>query len=177
MLFAHDTHASMVSAIALVNSAVEPDTLLDVGQLEAFFVEHAYTGRLDRNDAELRAVRELRPVLRQLLTSTRDDAVLIVNRLLGETDARPQLVRHGGTDWHIHAVSGERSLATRIAVETAMAMADVIRMDEMSRLRVCADSDCDGLVFDLSRNRSRRFCSTACGNRAAVYAYRARQSG
>ena len=40
-----------------------------------------------------------------------------------------------------------------------MAMIDVIRADEMSRLGVCADDDCGGVVLDLSRNRSRRFCS------------------
>ena len=32
-------------------------------------------------------------------------------------------------------------------------------------------------MLDLSRNRSRRFCSTACSNRNAVAAYRARQAG
>ena len=57
-----------------------------------------------------------------------------------------------------------------------MAMIDVIRGDELSRLGVCADVDCEGLVLDLSRNRSRRFCSTTCSNRAAVAAYRARQA-
>jgi predicted RNA-binding Zn ribbon-like protein len=45
----------------------------------------------------------------------------------------------------------------------------------MSRFSVCADPDCDGVVLDLSRNRSRKFCSTACGNRNAVAAYRSRQ--
>ena len=44
-------------------------------------------------------------------------------------------------------------------------------------LAVCAEPSCAGIVLDLSRNRSRRFCSTACGNRAAVAAYRARQRG
>jgi predicted RNA-binding Zn ribbon-like protein len=29
-------------------------------------------------------------------------------------------------------------------------------------------------VLDLSRNRSRRYCSAACGDRIAVAAYRAR---
>jgi predicted RNA-binding Zn ribbon-like protein len=77
----------------------------------------------------------------------------------------------------VHAVSVDASLVTRITVETAMAMVDVIRSDEMSRLGVCADDDCEGLVLDLSRNRSRRFCSTTCGNRNAVAAYRARQAG
>ena len=66
-------------------------------------------------------------------------------------------------------------LETRIAVETAMAMVDVIRADEMSRLGICADADCEDIVLDLSRNRSRRYCSTTCGNRNAVAAYRARR--
>ena len=56
-----------------------------------------------------------------------------------------------------------------------MAMIDVIRADEMSRLDICADDACDGVVLDLSRNRSKRFCSVSCGNRNAVAAYRQRQ--
>ena len=56
-----------------------------------------------------------------------------------------------------------------------MAMVDVIRADEMVRLGTCAADDCDDVVLDLSRNRSRRYCSTTCGNREAVAAYRARQ--
>lgn len=87
----------------------------------------------------------------------------------------PQLVRHDNLDYHIHAVPAEAPLPVRIAVETAMAMIDLIRSDELSRLAVCADDTCDGIVLDLSRNRSRRYCSTACGNRNAVAAYRARQ--
>ena len=66
-------------------------------------------------------------------------------------------------------------LDQRITVETAMAMIDVIRADEMSRLGVCAQDDCDGVVLDLSRNRSKIFCDTNCSNRAAVAAYRARR--
>jgi predicted RNA-binding Zn ribbon-like protein len=57
-----------------------------------------------------------------------------------------------------------------------MAMIDVVRDDQLSRLGICADETCVGIVLDLSRNRSRRFCSTACGNRNAVAAYRARQA-
>jgi predicted RNA-binding Zn ribbon-like protein len=55
-----------------------------------------------------------------------------------------------------------------------MAMIEIIRADELSRLGTCASGGCGGVVLDLSRNRSRRFCSTACGNRSAVGAYRAR---
>ncbi|OZC68822.1 RNA-binding protein [Rhodococcus sp. 15-725-2-2b] len=176
MLFAHDAELSLLSAVALVNSAEDPDTLTTREQLAEFFTEQGYSGRFDGDDAELEAVRALRPTLRALLTSSRDDAVVEVNRLLAESSALPRLVRHGDLDWHVHAVADDSPLVTRIVVETAMAMIDVIRADELSRFDVCADPDCNGLVLDLSRNRSRRFCSTTCGNRAAVAAYRARKA-
>jgi predicted RNA-binding Zn ribbon-like protein len=175
VVFTHDTEASLLAAVSLVNTAEEPDTLSTLDELESFLDEHEFTGTRLRNAAELGLVRDLRPRLRTLLTSDRDHAAGLVNDLLGEEHALPQLVRHGDHDWHIHAVAPDAPLATRIAVESAMAMIDVIRADEMSRLDVCADAECEGLVVDLSRNRSRRFCSTTCGNRAAVAAYRARR--
>jgi len=176
VIFAHDTEASLVAAVELVNSADDdPDTMTTVEDLDAFFVRHDYTGSHTHTRSELAAVRDLRAPLRALFTGTRDDAVEVVNQMLAEARALPQLIRHGDVDWHIHAVGADAPLATRIVVETAMAMVDVIRADEMSRFSLCADADCEGVVLDLSRNRSRRFCSTACGNRNAVAAYRSRQ--
>lgn len=177
MLFAHDTELSLQAAVALVNSAEEPDTLAAVADLDAFFERFHYTGRHDRDQAELEAVRAVRPHLRELLLADRDRAVELLNDMLRRAGAVPQLQRHDGFDWHVHAIAAERPLAERVVVETAMAMIDLVRADEMSRLGVCADADCEGLVLDLSRNRSRRFCSTTCGNRAAVAAYRARRAG
>jgi predicted RNA-binding Zn ribbon-like protein len=176
VIFAHDTEASLSAAVALVNSAEPPDTLTTPAALEAFYAEHAYTGSRAGTAAELEEVRSLRAPLRDLLTSGRDEAVAIVNRMLAEHRAVPQLVRHDEEDWHLHGIGRDAPFAARIAVETALAMVDVIRADEMSRLGTCADDDCGGIVLDLSRNRSRRFCSTACGNRNAVAAYRARQA-
>jgi len=173
--FTHDTEVSLQAAVTLVNSAEEPDTLDTVAALDAFYVRFHYSGRRDGDRAELNAVRHLRPVLRVLLLAERDYAVELVNEMLARARALPQLVRHDDWDWHLHAVDLEAPLASRITVETAMAMIDVLRADEMSRLDVCADRGCEGLVLDLSRNRSRRFCSTTCGNRNAVAAYRARQ--
>jgi predicted RNA-binding Zn ribbon-like protein len=173
--FAHDTTAALQSAVALVNSAEPPDTMTTTDELDAFFTAHDYSGARTHDAAELEAVRALRAPLRRLLTSDRDEAARIVNRILAERRAVPALVRHDGWDYHLHATASDAPLADRIAVETAMAMIDLIRADELSRLSVCAEQSCDGLVIDLSRNRSRRFCSTACGNRVAVAAYRARK--
>ena len=174
MVFAYDTELSLQAAVVLANTAEPPDTLETVEELDDFYTGFAYTGGHERTKAELDAVRKIRPRLRALFTADRDDAVVMVNDMLASAKALPRLVRHGDYDWHLHAVDDNQPLATRIIVETAMAMIDVIRADEMSRLGVCADDDCEGIVLDLSRNRSRRFCSTTCGNRNAVAAYRAR---
>lgn len=167
---------SLLAAVTLVNTEDDSDAMDTIEGLDAFYEQFEYTGRRDADRAELDAVRALRPVLRELLTSDRDRSVELVNGLLADAGALPRLVRHDHWDWHLHAVDSDAPVATRIAVETAMAMIDLIRADELSRLGRCSDDTCEGIVLDLSRNRSKRFCSTTCGNRNAVAAYRARQA-
>jgi predicted RNA-binding Zn ribbon-like protein len=66
---------------------------------------------------------------------------------------------------------------SQMRVEVAMAVLDVIRADEMGRLRHCAADDCSAVLVDLSRNRSKRYCDVGnCGNRMNVNAYRARRA-
>ena len=175
MVFAHDTELSLQAAVALANSAEGVDTLTTLDDLDRYVREHEFTGSRSNDQAELDAVRALRVELWELLSSDRDTTVAVVNRMLASRHALPQLVRHDGWDWHLHATDPSDPLADRIAVEAAMAMIDVVRLDELSRLGRCAADDCEAIVLDLSRNRSRRFCSTSCGNRVAVAAYRARQ--
>jgi len=55
-------------------------------------------------------------------------------------------------------------------------LTDVIRRKGLSRLQTCAADSCHDVLVDLSKNRSRRFCSTSCANRTNVAAYRARQA-
>ncbi|MFW7414429.1 CGNR zinc finger domain-containing protein [Demequina sp. SO4-18] len=175
MPFAHDTIEALESAAFLANSELEPDTLVSAEALDAFLTDFGYTGpRAAPGDLEL--VRAIRTRLRALFVASRDDAVPLVNEILAEQAALPQLVRHGDVDWHIHATTDDRPLHERILVETAMAMIDVIRADEMSRFGRCEMEDCDGIVLDLSRNRSRKYCSVTCTNRAAQAAFRARQA-
>lgn len=177
MTLTHDARLALAAATALVNSGLEPATITTSADLDAFFDQWEYTGRHDRDAAEFAQIIGLRPRLRELLLADRDDAPALINAMLAEAKALPQLVRHEGFDWHIHASGPDAPWADRILVETAMAMIDLIRADELSRLAVCADETCEGVVLDLSRNRSRIYCSTACSNRHAVAAYRARQAG
>jgi predicted RNA-binding Zn ribbon-like protein len=182
VLFAYDTEATLAFATALVNtgegaSNSRDDELTEVGALERFLDDHEYSGRRDRDAAELEEVRALRPEFRRFWQVDRDEAVGLVNRILSDAHALPQLVRHGDWDWHLHATSADAPLATRMRVEVAMAMIDVIRSDEFDRLRDCAADDCAAVLVDLSRNRSKRYCDVGnCGNRMNVIAYRARQA-
>ena len=107
--------------------------------------------------------------------SPRPDLVPRVNADPRGGRALPQLVDHDDLGWHIHAVPQDAPLATRMAVEAAMAFTDVVRAGELDRLKTCAAEDCDDVVVDLSRNRSKRFCEGGCGNRENVRAYRDRQ--
>jgi predicted RNA-binding Zn ribbon-like protein len=175
-LFAHDTEDALTAAVALVNTADEPDALTTQDDLDTYLDQWEWTGRRDHDDAELRAVRALRPRLRELWTADDESRVEIVNDLLRSARAMPQLVRHGSWPWHLHATTQEAPLATRMAVEAAMAMVDVIRSDATDRLSICAAPDCENVVVDLSKNRSRKYCDAGCTNRMAAAAYRARQS-
>lgn len=180
MVFAHDTQVALRTAAALVNT--EPgdgrDTLSSRAALREFYVEWEWTGRFDADAAELEQVRALRPRLRALWLAADDEAATaeIVNELLRDGEALPQLVEHDDIGWHIHATGGDAPFARRIQVEAAMAVLDVIRAGELSRLHVCAAEDCAAVLVDLSRNRSKRYCDGGCGNRVAAAAYRSRRA-
>jgi predicted RNA-binding Zn ribbon-like protein len=176
VVFAHDTEVALQAAAALVNTDdVDGERLPDVAALEQFVRAWGWTGEVRHDEAELLAVRALRPRLRRIWTADRDEVVEIVNGMLREAHAVPQLVRHDAWDYHMHATAPDAPLATRMAVEAAMAMIDVVRADELSRLGVCDYPTCGSVVVDLSKNRSKRYCDAGCGNRAAVAAYRARK--
>lgn len=177
MLFAHDTEVALAAAAALVNTADGPEEHLpDLAALDHFVRTGGWTGDRARDDAELRAVRDLRPRLRRVWQVGEEEIVEIVNDLLRQAGALPQLVRHGTGGYHLHATPPHAPLATRMAVEAAMAFVDVVRSGEVGRLRICAYPGCENVVVDLSKNRSKRFCEGGCGNRAAVAAYRARKA-
>lgn len=177
MLFTHDTEMSLNWTAALVNTGRGgAEELPDVDALDFFVEQWQWSGSRAHDQAELNAVRALRPRFAQLWAMSQDEAVALVNELLAEARALPQLVRHDGWEYHIHATSPEAPLADRMAVDVAMAMADVIRAGELGRLRYCAAVDCDNVLVDLSKNRSRRFCGLTCANRVNVAAYRSRRS-
>ena len=179
MHFAPDTEDTLEFIVALGNT--EPgasksgaDEIETPAQLTALLDEHSYSGLMRRDAQELREVHETRDLLRRVWSLDREEAVEEVNRMLREAKAMPYLIKHDRFDWHLHATEQDAPLAQRIQVEASLALADVIRSNEMRRMRVCEADDCTGLLLDLSRNGSKRFCSVRCGNRVNMIAFRER---
>jgi predicted RNA-binding Zn ribbon-like protein len=178
--FAPDAEETLAFLVAFVNTAPAAsrsgqDELPDVPVLMEFLDRFHYSGRRDRDPDELADVRNTRGRLRRVFDLDRDAAVEEVNAMLREARALPFLTRHDDFDWHLHATDPEAPLAERMRVEVSLALMDVIRSDEWTRLRICEAPDCDGVLLDLSRNAAKRYCSVRCGNRMNMIAYRRRQ--
>lgn len=175
MIFAPDTEVALRSVVNLINTAQNGNEKLQtVKDLDQFLREEGFSGSREHSASEVESVRLLRFELKQLWEAPEEQVVNTVNRLLKAANALPQLVKHDAWDWHFHATTADAPLADRMSTEAAMALADVIRGQAMDRMLVCAAADCDAVLLDLSRNRSKLYCSTACANRAHVAAYRAR---
>ena len=179
MLFAPDTEDTLEFLVELVNTAPAAsksgaDELPDPTALTALLEKHRYSGRFDRDAAELESVLDTRTRFRALWDLTLDQLVTATNAMLSDASAVPFLVKHDNFDWHLHATPADAPLAERMRVEVALALADVVRTATMSRMRVCAADDCDGVLVDFSRNGSKQYCSVRCGNRMNQLAYRSR---
>ena len=175
MGFAHDTEVGLASAAALVNTGATPgdDELATPGRLREFVAEQRWSGPVAGDAAELAEVHALRDRLATLWRMDLDDLVAEVNALLREHRALPRLVAHDGWPHHLHATDDDAPLAGRMAVEAGMALVDVVRAGETDRLKSCDADGCTGVLADLSKNRSARFCGTTCANRTHVAAHRA----
>jgi predicted RNA-binding Zn ribbon-like protein len=171
LLFGHDTERALSVAVALVNAPPA-----DVAELRRFVADHdiSQVTRVQRQDVD--ALRSLADRLRLVFES--EDALAsaeVVNALLAESAATPQLTAHDGYALHVHYFAPGAAIADHLAADCGMALATVLAADAASRLRTC-DAGCGRVLVDLSRNRNRRYCDDrSCGNRLHVAAYRARQ--
>jgi len=125
---------------------------------------------------DLEAAIALREALRALLACNHDaatppaDAVAVLN---ATADRSCMTIRFSDQGWGVCAcgVPGIDGAFGRLLTIVADAQND----GTWTRLKVCPADDCLWAYYDVSRNRSRRWCSMeVCGNRAKVGAYRER---
>jgi predicted RNA-binding Zn ribbon-like protein len=157
-------------AVELANSGGpgRRERLPDVASLQALLDARPHSSVRVTGPDDVAAVHRLRARLRRVFeTEAEAEAVAILNDLLTEARALPQLTDHDGEPWHLHFTPPEAPLVDQLAAEAAMGLAVVVRDGGFARLRLCAQENCDDAFVDTSRNRSRRYCDPAtCGNRA-----------
>ena len=180
MLFSHDTEHALACIVDLVNSAPSgstQDTLDDLAALGDFVARNDVSEVGPLSLADLDAVQALRTAIRPAFACADDhSAASVVNALVSGARVTPRLTDHDGYPFHVHYFSPGASLAEHLAIDCGMALAQVISAGERERLRVCEAPDCDAVLVDLSRNRSKRYCDArTCGNRLHVAAYRQRR--
>ena len=180
--FAADLLEALTASAELINTgrSAAGEGLRDVADVQAFGDRYAFhgTGAGPKDVPRLRAHRRRLDAIAASCESGDDEAAVeMLNALLAETGAVPQIVAHDGRGPHIHVSRTAAPLADRIAAHLAMGLAELVVSGESERVRSCASPSCREVFVDLSRNRSRRYCdSRTCGNRLHVAAYRARRA-
>jgi predicted RNA-binding Zn ribbon-like protein len=180
--FGADLIEALTAASELINTgrSADGEGLHAEADVQAFGDRYAFhgTGAGPRDVSRLLAHRARLDAIAVSCESGDDVAAIgMLNALLAETGAVPQIVAHDGRGPHVHVSRPAAPLADRIAAHLAMGLAELVVAGEMERVRTCAAPSCREVFVDLSRNRSRRYCdSRTCGNRLHVAAYRARRS-
>jgi predicted RNA-binding Zn ribbon-like protein len=179
----HDTLVGIREVVDLVNTddrRTDTDGLVTIADLDAYLPRHGVTGSRTHDVVELVAMRELRAALREVFerADAGDEASVVdaLNDLLSRSEASPRLVRHDDQPLHLHFTPADATLDRRLGAELATSLAIVVRDGGIGRLRICDALDCGRVLIDVSKNRSRRYCDTQCGNRQNVAAYRRRNS-
>ncbi len=180
MIFTHDTQHSLLAIVDLVNTDPIDDGeegLATVEDLADYVRRHRVSGVSRVTEQDLGQVRSLRSRFRAVFEAgSLDRMAALVNSLAGEAPVTPRLTDHDDYDWHMHYFAPGAALAEHLAVDGALALAQTIVAGEADRLRICEAPDCQQVLLDLSRNRSKRYCDPrTCGNRLHVAAYRERQ--
>jgi predicted RNA-binding Zn ribbon-like protein len=118
----------------------------------------------------------MRVVVERVDADDVDGACVELNTIMRETGAVPMLSRHDGEPWHLHFHAEDAGWAVSWAASMATALAVVLGNAAVERLGICNASGCDRVYVDVSRNGTRRFCSTACQSRVKAAAFRARKT-
>jgi predicted RNA-binding Zn ribbon-like protein len=165
-------------AVRLVNTAAadgsDADQLGSTDAFRAFVAADAHlSGPCTHHDLD--ALRVLRAELSAVFTAAaeRDHAAAAdrLNALLIQYPARPKLVHHDRSRWHLH-LDESGSVADRYGAAAVAGLTMIASQFGMSHLGVCAIPRCHAVFVDASPGRSNRYCPDHCANKANVTAFR-----
>ncbi|RIJ71273.1 CGNR zinc finger domain-containing protein [Nakamurella silvestris] len=157
-------------AVELVNDPCSDERVLAARCAEAGLILQRTPTAADL----VRITAFLRRWLRVVTTDTESARAVLLNELLAEYAAPPRLTDHAGTGWHLHFREEDLPVHRQVAALVSVGTALHLTGRGMDRLGPCQADGCTKVYADISRNGRQRFCSPACGNRAAVRRHRER---
>jgi predicted RNA-binding Zn ribbon-like protein len=175
-----DGPASDLDVVVLLLNSLDllgdpPDRLTDLDWIRGVLAKVGWGEIGDAlRPADVDGLRELRELLRAVFVAeAADDAAAILNPMLVHACAVPQLaVSDAGVRLVVApAAVGLAALKARLPAAVAEHIAD----RGTGRLGVCAALPCQCAFVDHTRARTRRYCCTACNDRAAAKVYRQRK--
>jgi predicted RNA-binding Zn ribbon-like protein len=124
--------------------------------------------------ADLGGLRQLRESLRAVFQAKSPaQAASLLNPMLVHASAVPQLVA-SGDGLRLQVAPRARGLAA-LSARLPAVLAEYIAHQGIGRLGTCAALPCQCVFLDRTRAQTRRFCCTACNDRAAALLYRRRK--
>jgi len=152
-----------------------PDRLADLDWLREVL---AAVGRADIGGAltaeDIGGLRELRESLRAVFQARSPaEAASLLNPMLVRASAIPQLVASDGR-LRLQVAPQAQGLVA-LSARLPAALAEHIAGRGLGRLGTCAALPCQCAFIDRTRAQTRRFCCTACNDRAAAQLYRRRK--
>ena len=172
----------LLNTVSIVNGEVV-DSLQSEADVKKWLSENSVVGdskELKNQFSDLvPTIRELRETVRQLFISRKEGKqtnVKTLNAYLQYGASYLQLVSVGKEQYGLKRMRKIETIEQLLA-PIAEAAAELLAMNDFSRVRKCESADCVLWFYDSTKSHKRRWCSMAiCGNRHKVSSFRKRQN-
>lgn len=163
---------------ALLSSEGESDKLNDKEWVRSFLENEGLHVDAPGSD-EIARLKKLRQSIKSIIFALNenrnpeeDDLREITNALAGSQMTYALTIPGGEYKLSLQPVKKDWDWALH---EIAASFAQVLSSEEIKRIKVCENPECREVFYDESKNQTKRWCSTACGNLIKVREFRKRQ--
>jgi predicted RNA-binding Zn ribbon-like protein len=168
------THVDLIRSFAnTLDIEYDTDSLTTRSELTRWLHDQRLLARrTPSSDEDLRLARQLRNGIREAMTAHHGDDPVESADLSAATRQLPLQMDCCGDGPHLEPVDGGvRGALARVLVAVNQAVIG----GDWSRMKVCPDDICQWAFYDATKNRSKRWCGTGCGNKSKTRSYRQRQ--
>ncbi|MCP4902676.1 MAG: hypothetical protein GY906_37405 [bacterium] len=148
--------------------------------LARFLDKAGWTAKQLPGQEERQALREMRRYLVRVVERVRHNKEMSkreldrLNQFLSRSPVVRRLEVDGGSP-HVALIPSAVGIDAVLG-EVAASFAEMMENGDPTRIKTCANTDCGWVIYDNSRNRTRRWCDkTECGNLIKVRRHRERK--